>query len=338
MGVSTTRTLAPRVLLIELPQGWSVRLAVERELRRRGCPLVSSPAAADAIVVCGRSDAMTDVMLEAAARLLPHPVQPVRLMSATDLGAALEQLRAMPPLPDGPAGHDMDGHDMGGQEMTGHDMSGHDDDMMDMSGPGGVALAAGEDDRDGLSMDVLHVPLGPVTTLWPAGVAVETSLQGDVLTAVRVQISPGPERLEPAQRPAFSLDAAAQILDLAGAATGAARLRAVRDAVLDGADPADRSLAEWRRLRRDALLRWSLRGLGTVRNNTDLPDGDVWGRLLRLVHFAAEPVVRHDRLDEVAAAAVLGDLIRGLDVAAARLVIASVVPFLRLVDPDGDPG
>lgn len=75
---------------------------------------------------------------------------------------------------------DHEGHEM----RSGHDMhSGH---GMDMAGPGGVALASGAPDRDGLEMDRLHVQLGPVLASWPAGLVVWCTLAGDVVTQVDV--------------------------------------------------------------------------------------------------------------------------------------------------------
>src|SRR5699024_10599404 len=73
----------------------------------------------------------------------------------------------------GHGGHE--GHaDHGGHE--GHE--GHGD--MDMA-PAGIPLAEGGEDRDGLEMDVLHLPLGPVLPFWPAGLVLHCSLQGDVV-------------------------------------------------------------------------------------------------------------------------------------------------------------
>ena len=62
------------------------------------------------------------------------------------------------------------------------DMSGDMNMDMDMS-PSGIPLAEGGDDRDGLEMDVLHLPLGPVLPHWPAGVVLRCTLQGDVVVA-----------------------------------------------------------------------------------------------------------------------------------------------------------
>ena len=47
--------------------------------------------------------------------------------------------------------------------------------------PDGIPLAEGAEDRDGLEMDVLHLPLGPVLAHWPAGVVLRVTLHGDVV-------------------------------------------------------------------------------------------------------------------------------------------------------------
>ncbi|MCQ0019794.1 hypothetical protein [Actinomadura madurae] len=41
-----------------------------------------------------------------------------------------------------------------------------------------AGMADRADDRDGLRLDVLHVPLGPVLPFWPAGLRVDLVLQG----------------------------------------------------------------------------------------------------------------------------------------------------------------
>src|SRR5699024_11402590 len=65
-------------------------------------------------------------------------------------------------------GMDHSGHGShGGMDHSGH--SGHGGHGgMDMA-PEGISLAQGGQDRDGLEMDVLHLPLGPVLPFWPAG-------------------------------------------------------------------------------------------------------------------------------------------------------------------------
>src|SRR5258708_27816729 len=76
------------------------------------------------------------------------------------------------------------GHDMGGMDMGGGAHDSHDMDGMDMGGmvmPAGLRMAGRGADRDGLKLDQLHVPLGPVLPDWPAGLVVHVTLQGDVV-------------------------------------------------------------------------------------------------------------------------------------------------------------
>ena len=81
-------------------------------------------------------------------------------------------------------GMDHEGMDHEGMDHEGIDHGGIDHGGMDMARPGGSPLPReGDDDRDGLEMDVLHVPLGPVLPHWPAGLVVWCVLQGDVIVS-----------------------------------------------------------------------------------------------------------------------------------------------------------
>jgi hypothetical protein len=46
---------------------------------------------------------------------------------------------------------------------------------------GGLPLADRCEDRDGLKLDVLHIPFGPVLADWPHGVSLRLAVQGDVV-------------------------------------------------------------------------------------------------------------------------------------------------------------
>ena len=52
--------------------------------------------------------------------------------------------------------------------------------------PDGIPLAEGAEDRDGLEMDAIHLPLGPVLRHWPAGVVLRLTLHGDVVADAEV--------------------------------------------------------------------------------------------------------------------------------------------------------
>lgn len=321
------------MLLVEAANGWLTRVALQRALSRAGVASGLSPASADLVVVCGDVDDALAAALDRVSDTLPDPVAWLHLTSPDDLPAVVRRLlagvgalepRAAPAAVPEMSGRQA-GHDMGGMAgMAGMDGMG---DMMDMSGPGGVDLASGELDRDGLTMDVLHVPLGPVLAGWPAGVTVLASLQGDVVTAATVSLVGGPGVLSTRQRRAYLLDAAAQLLDLTGPPRSARRLRVDRDELLDAREPREPAdaMAAWRGLRRDPVLRWALRGLGTMGADAGVLEGDVWDRLLRMVHPDLPPSPDGPTLVEP----LLESVLVGLDLAAARLVITSVVALLR---------
>jgi Respiratory-chain NADH dehydrogenase, 49 Kd subunit len=195
-----------------------------------------------------------------------------------------------------------DGHEMpgDGQAMHGDGQAMHGDGQaMHGSGqamhgggmalPGGLAMAGRAADRDGLQLDVLHVPLGPALPDWPAGLRLRLAMQGDVAQRVELDPLPAGELRSPAfwdrpwlaslagepvsvgaaerRRAAAHLDSLARLLRLAGLAGDARRCRRLRDQLLEGAsiEPVQRAVAAVAaRLRRSRLLRWSLDGLGVL--------------------------------------------------------------------------
>jgi hypothetical protein len=216
---------------------------------------------------------------------------------------------------------------------------------MDMA-PAGIPLAEGDQDRDGLEMDVLRVPLGPVLPYWPAGLVLRCVLHGDVIAEAEPAVLPaahppggaqpgGAEALSPALRAARCCDAAADVLALAGSWSAAAAARRIAAGLVMAGDVAAANAALGllhRHVSRSFLLRWSLRGLGpmTVEHLADrgLPDhlqGDVHDRLIAILTRAraalkgqpADPDNAGSTLDA------LSHLVTGLDLAAARLVVAS---------------
>ncbi|MEO7753643.1 MAG: hypothetical protein ABIS35_09540, partial [Terracoccus sp.] len=126
-------------------------------------------------------------------------------------------------------------------------------------------------------------------------------------------------------------DEVATLLALAGWADLHAEAVRTRDAFLTDPQQAASRLAHLdRRLRRSRLLRWSLRGLGVVTDDAakELPPrltGDAHARLLAQLDRA------RDAADADFAEEPTGDLpalaarlVVGLDLAAARLVVASL--------------
>ncbi|NYG55312.1 hypothetical protein [Nocardioides perillae] len=235
-----------------------------------------------------------------------------------------------------------DGHEGmdhgGGHEGMDHGRHGD----MDMS-PSGIPLAQGGDDRDGLEMDVLDVRLGPVLPHWPAGLVLRCSLQGDVVTEARAELLDGEQPREAAAAPlARRLDNIASLLALAGWDDAAAEARSLRDVVLaPGDDPTVGRVARLRRrVRRSWTLRWSLRGVRPLSEDDvrqlGLPahaGGDAYDRLIGMLDRAAagdETASTGDAaghthdVDRTLSADLLAHLVTGLDLATARLVVASL--------------
>ncbi len=245
------------------------------------------------------------------------------------------------------------GHE--GMDHEGMDHEGMDHGDMDMA-PEGIPLAQGGDDRDGLEMDVLHVRLGPVLSQWPGGLVLRCALQGDVVVEATVEVidADAADREEDGRasetataHAARRCHSAARLLVLAGWADGAARAHRLRNALLDAADPdhgpgevalavlADEVTALRRRVARSRTLRWSLRGLGALGDDDlerhRLPKrlrGDAYDRLLWMLERSAQVLTGPDRFDESThwqvPPSALSELVTGLDLAATRLVVASL--------------
>lgn len=163
-----------------------------------------------------------------------------------------------------------------------------------MEMPAGLPMAERADDRDGLKLDQLHVPLGPVLPHWPAGLVVHAALQGDVIQSAEIETiaaSAGPAELpfwdEPwllaasgesvprgsaeRRRAAAHLDSLARLLALTGWRDAAARARSLRDAALADAPaahllPMAERFAE--RVRRSRTLGWLTGSLGCLDRDT----------------------------------------------------------------------
>ncbi|MFI6803026.1 hypothetical protein [Streptosporangium canum] len=278
-------------------------------------------------------------------------------------------------------GHAVDGHGDGNGhgygDGNGHgngDGNGHGNGDRDgMGGPEGLRMAGRGADRDGLTLDRLHVPLGPVLPDWPAGLVVETVLQGDVIQRARVRISGGSgvERFWDApwlaalagrhvtrgaaarRRAASHLDSLGRLLAVSGWDSSATRARRLRDRLLW--ERPDDGLAEdfarfARRVRRSRPLRWMLRGLGTVdasHGPAVRVRGDVVARMERWLAGTEAALGELDDRSRLAddegprgpvgerpsesLLAVLPTLLAGAELAAARLIVASLDPDLDQV-------
>ena len=342
---------AAHVLVVEVPGHWRTRVEVEQQLRHRGWRAAWTPAGADVLVVCGPPG---PELAEVVARIwdqMPGPraradaSSPAAVQDALDGAEALlldtahhrRDARARPqePGPEAvPRSHeDPDATGHGGHEDTHHGGTDHGD--MDMA-PAGVALAEGGEDRDGLGMDVLHVPLGPVLPHWPAGLVLHCSLQGDVVVEAEVEVlGHGTAEPAPAQEAAaVRCDNLAFLLALTGLEDAAARARTARDAALAGDRESAAALLGRleRTLARSRLLRWSLRGVlplgaGDVARH-GLPDrvlGDAYDRMLSLLDRAGAALDDEPAGDAGAVpVAALPGLVTGLDLAVLRLAVASL--------------
>jgi hypothetical protein len=240
----------------------------------------------------------------------------------------------------GHEGMDHGGHegmDHGGHE--GMDHGGHGD--MEMS-PGGIPLAEGGEDRDGLEMDVLQIRCGPVLPHWPAGLVLRCSLQGDVIVEAQAELVDGPTRQDDGVfGPVRVIDNIASLLALAGWDGAAAEARRVRDALESGDQTAGSELERLRRtVRRSWTLRWSLRGI-TRLSSEDVKArglaadaaGDTYDRLMGMLDRAVAGVAeaptggtgtRANDAGRMLSTDDLAHLVTGLDLATARLVLASL--------------
>lgn len=326
------------VLVVECP-GWGrTRCAVEAELRRRGWRLAVSPADADALLVCGEpGDALRSVV-DAVWEQLPGPRARSHVDEAAQVGAVVDELRRLL-LDDGaqrraashrpvevglgasPPALESDDRDVDpGDDMDPMDMEDMD---MDMPMPGGVPLASGESDRDGLEMDVLHVPLGPVLPDWPAGLVLRCTLAGDVVTAADAVLlgsaapAPQSERILPGSV-ADDLDRVARVLSVVGWRGVAAAATQLRDRVLTDARASQvgddvRRLSL--RVRRSRSLRWSVQRSGS--------SPDAAALVCALLDAAADALSGGVRPDHPLDAVDVQEL--------ARRVVGHSLPAVRLV-------
>jgi hypothetical protein len=322
-----------RPLVATTVGGTGVRLAVEREMRRRGWRPAPNPAEANLLIVTGPDDPAMTPFVEAVWEQIPVPRARVSLETPAEVPAALSEAERRLRSRDEQRPHEHHDEQLPHDEHSGSGHGDHGHDMGDMEMPGGIPMADRADDRDGLKLDRLTVPLGPVLPAWPPGLLVRTTLQGDVIQEATVEAAmtathgPAPfwDSVTSDRIAARRLDSCARLLTIAGweyAAVTAARLR---DDLLSGADVEAR-FARWaRRVRRSRVLRWSLTGIG-VHAGSDALD--------RLAHWidqataagASDSTATEDPAEVLDA---LPSLLAGTEFATARLIVASLDPDLE---------
>lgn len=345
----------PPALVVTAPGGTAARLAVEAAMRRRGWPAAASPAGASALVTCGDPSPGLAAAVDRTWDGLPGPRVCVEVRDPGDAHPALTDAERR--LAD-EAAQRADARARGAPDRPGG--------MEDM--PAGLPMAEAAEDRDGLMLDQLSLPLGPVLPHWPGGLVVEALVQGDVVQAASCAVEGGPVGHGPPfwDRPwlgaegagrartlaAAHLDSAGRLLALAGRADEAMRAARIRDGALAGDDVAAGAGRLARRVRRSWLLAAMLRDVGRIDPATAeglelrgpaAAGGDVLDRLLAWLDGAAAALSGPGTAAVDPPRGPLGDgpppsralldaieaVLPGMELAAARLLVASLDP-----DPD----
>jgi hypothetical protein len=198
-------------------------------------------------------------------------------------------------------------------------------------------------DRDGLTLDRLHVPLGPVLPDWPAGLVVRVTLQGDVIQEASAEVLDAGHAV-PFEWPsaaARELDGLARFLGVAGWPSAAGQARRLRDAALSGDRIDAVAAALLRRIRRSRTLRWLLKGIPAGPSDVAAL---LAARLAALeaalaadrgVGTSPGPQHRHHAAIGLAR---LADLLVGAELAAARLIVAALDPDTDRADAGTEVG
>ena len=361
----------PHVLVVSVPGATDVRLALEAALTRLGWPIATGPADADVLAVAGAPGPGLATVIDAVWEQVPAPRTRIEVPAPADVGERLDAAAALladadhqrteavggnerpRPQPGDHGSHaEHGGHGRGAdhRDHAGHaahgdhageaagDHAGHGGGHHAHHGHGGTVaglpMAELGPDRDGLTLDRLHVPLGPVLPDWPAGLVVRVTLQGDVIQEASADVLDAGHAV-PFEWPsaaARELDGLARFLGVAGWPSAAGQARRLRDAALSGDRIEAGAAALLRRIRRSRTLRWLLRGI---------PAGPSDVAALLAARLAAidaalaadrgsdtPPERQHGHRAAVGLAG-LADLLVGAELAAARLVVAAL-------DPDTD--
>ncbi|MFD3524990.1 hypothetical protein [Streptomyces sp. NPDC058653] len=308
--------LRPRVLLVTTPGGTPARLAAERELRCRGWAVAPTPASADLLLVAGPDCPTLESQLDRVWRDMARPRARLRAERPEDVASVLDTGRARL------------GRTERGRRSHERAAADHSGDSDGMGMPAGLPMAQLGEDRDGLTLDRLHVSLGPFLADWPAGLVVRVVLQGDVVRSAQlgepyatgpagpfwsgpwIRASAGePVRLAEAARcrAAAHLDSLGRLLAVAGWPAEALTARRLRDDLLERA-PANavlpRAVRFARRVGRSRTLYRLTRDIGPltaadaraagVGGPAARADGDVPARYRRWLSDALADIRRPD--------------------------------------------
>ncbi len=337
------------VLVVEMPGGTLVRMEVERELARRGWVEALSPADADILCSCGVASPGFSDPMERVWEQLPGPRARTSITTVDDVHEALTLCADELSEPEAQAAAASERHHKAAKPEPGtdHNSMNHGDmdhgsmdhGDMDMPMPDGIALAGQGEDRDGLDLDELHLPLGPVLPLWPAGLVLGCTIQGDIVTTAKAELLAGPGQPEPASSDAraavvHQTDLAARLLRLGASQSAAERMLGIRNAALAGAalnECRDLLTVELSRLKKSYLLRRSLSGVGAVDADSLNPEAgtDAWDRLVGMLENAAraadgQPRAGGPQLSWPVHAAQLEELVAGQELGRVRLIVASL--------------
>lgn len=219
--------------------------------------------------------------------------------------------------------------------------------MSGMEMPAGLNMADRSADRDGLKLDVLTVPWGPLLAWWPPGLVVTTVLQGDVVQSASVaRLGSDAERCAgwvttlahldpPVAAATVRLDALVRLLGVAGWDGARWRCQRVRDALLTG-EPAGPDLHRLdRQVSRSRALARMTAGITTLGGEDVL----AWyRRVLAEAVAAVEDGVVPPVVEERHVLHQLPDLVTGTEVAGMRLVVASLDLALSGADARSSAG
>lgn len=357
VAIARTATRRVHVLIVEVPGNSLLRMRAQAAITERGWVEAMGPADTDALLICGSPTGILPAIIDAVWEQIPSPRHRVLLTAAgsladafNDIPAALQDetqerldARTRRLTLDGNRGPDPAVSDEGtampkeqehgGSHTSNSDMqmdAGGDMDMdMDMSGPAGIPLAGGDQDRDGLEMDVTHLSIGPILPAWPADLVVHATLHGDVVADARIERLPHSDGAQQPPVLATLIDDAARLLDVAGWEPIALSLARLRGDIVTG-QKADRVRPRLRRtlnqVRRSRALRWSLAGIDTVQRSAVRLRLLSWlETALELLESTPDEKRTADRVSsEVLSEGDIRDAIVGQELSATRLIVAGL--------------